>query len=118
MARKKRSIRYVYRKAKRKVSRRSKGFGQEMSIVVTAFAEPYLDNLINQFAPNLNVSDDILKLGLGWYAKKRGGIIGSVGRTLYTIQLYKLAQNITAGGLGSIFGTLQQAKPSTPSWTG
>jgi len=70
----------------------------------SAVGEPLVDQVFTKFAGNLGMSDDIVKLGAGWFLKKRGGLVGKVGMAMYVIQLYKLGKTVMSGGLGNLFG--------------
>jgi hypothetical protein len=71
-----------------------------MAIVgYAALGEPLVDQLFANFAGNLGMSDDLLKLGAGYYLKGKSGLVGKIGMAMFVIQAYKFGKVITSGGL-------------------
>lgn len=62
-----------------------------------AFAEGIIDSFIGKFAGNLSLSSDMIELALGYYLKKRSGIVGSIGNAMFIINLYNVVKSMTGG---------------------
>lgn len=81
------------------------GFNQEdfVGAAVVVVAEPMLDKLFGQFSSGLGGSigviqvDDILKLVAGNFFAKRGGAVGSGGKTLQVIAAVRIMEKLLGG---------------------
>jgi len=73
------------------------------------------ENLFDQLTSSVNVgvSPRIIKIGAGYFLKKKSGIVGQLGTAMYTIELYKLGKDIASGGLN--LGNLLGNQPATAS---
>lgn len=82
-----------------------KGISRELiGIIGYSIAEGWIDQMVGQFGGAVpGVSADMIELALGWYLKKRRGIVGSIGKAMFTINLYNVAKTFT-GGLTAGFG--------------
>jgi len=70
------------------------------------------ENLFDSLAKNINIgiAPNLVKLGAGYFLKKKSGLMGQMGTAMYTIELYKLGKSISSGGglnLGNLFGGTQ-----------
>lgn len=75
------------------------GLGKNVIIgtVGYAFAEGIIDGFIGKFAGNLSISSDMIELALGYYLKKRGGMVGAIGNAMFIINLYNVVKSMTGG---------------------
>jgi len=82
------------------MARKGLGRNKLIGVAVYAFAEGYIDTLVGQFAGGLGgISADMIELALGWYLRKRGGIVGSIGEAMFVINLYNVVKTMVGGGL-------------------
>lgn len=105
MARRKTKTRVVYRKAPR---RRSKSRGNaDMNVLVGLGGYALVENTIDNFAAgmNLGIPTNILQAGAGYFLKKKGGVIGHVGKAMFYVNGYQVAKDIIGGGFN--FGAAQ-----------
>ena len=80
------------------MAKRSGISSELMGIVGYAVAEGWIDNMVGQFGGGMaGVSADMIELALGYYLKKRRGIVGAVGKAMFTINLYNVAKGFTGG---------------------
>ena len=90
------------------------GKSEIIGIAGYAFGESMIDSLVNQFAGNFGgISADMIELGLGYYLKKRSGIVGSIGKAMFTINLYNVIKTMVGGG----FQLLTPTKTVTNGWS-
>ena len=114
MARRKR---YSFRRSSRVVryarSRSGKKGVSELALIGYAVVgENLFDQLTRNF--NMGISPRILKIGAGYFLKKKSGLVGQLGTAMYTIELYKLGKDISTGGLnlGNLLGNSASASTS------
>lgn len=70
-----------------------------MGIVGYAFLEGTIDSAVNQFAGNLGgLGTNGVQLVLGYYLMKRKGIVGGIGKAMFTINAYQLAKGMVGSG--------------------
>ena len=86
------------------------GFGNELiGVGVAAVAKPYVESLANSYIPSVMGAkpSSIAYAGAGFFLKKRGGMVGSVGKAMYYYGLVSAIGDITASftGSGSSTGT-------------
>jgi len=94
-----------------------KGLGKNVIIgtVGYAFAEGILDSLIGKFGSGFGLSSDLIELGLGFYLKKRGGMIGAIGNAMFIINLYNVVKSFSGGGF-NLLGITTPSTTTTGSW--
>lgn len=89
----------------RKAARRHPKAVSELALLGYAVVgENLFDQLTSNF--NMGVPPRILKIGAGYFLKKKSGLVGQLGTAMYTIELYKLGKDVASGGLnlGNLLG--------------
>ncbi len=78
-----------------------------------AVADGFIDNALRQFG--LNIPGDIAQTALGYFLKKRGGMLGSVGKIMFYVNGTQVIKGFMAGGLnlGGIFGNTGNGQATT-----
>ena len=110
---KRRSVRVARRRKSRRISYRRSKFNKEIGIVAYAtIGEPLIDSLASRFSMGLPA--DAVKVLLGYFLKKKGGMIGGIGTAMYYISLYGLSKQLLSGGL-NLSGILQP-QATAESW--
>ena len=108
MARKKRSrIRYVTRKAKRSYRKRSSGSFNIKNLLLPIGVATVAEPIIDRYAQMLPVpkianleTDDMVKVAIGYYLGKKGGMMGNTAKMLGIFGL----RNLVSQGLGNVLG--------------
>ena len=83
---------------KKNKSRRKSGLnlGPMAGIAVYAFLEGTIDVAVSRFGLPI----DMAQLALGYYLmKKKRGIVGGIGKTMFTLNLYTLVKREVGGGV-------------------
>jgi hypothetical protein len=79
--------------------------GKEITGVIGySIAEPFIDSLASRFS--MGLPTNLIQLGVGYFLRSKKGIIGTVGQTMFTINLYQLIKGLMGGSglLGVISG--------------
>lgn len=118
MARRRKASRVVYRRAKSKRRKSSSGVGNKVLIglALTSTVEPLLNNVVSQVG--INISDDILKLGAGYFLAKKQGYMKGIGYGLFARGagnvVGNLLNNVNLGGL--LGGAQPAASANNDGW--
>ena len=105
MARHKRYSVPRFPRARRYMRAHKKQGASELALIGYAMVgENLFDSLTKNF--NIGISPSLLKIGAGFFLKKKSGLVGQLGTAMYTVELYKLGKQMSTGGLnlGSLFG--------------
>lgn len=92
MAKRRKSYRRSFSKAKRRISR---GFNRNKALiggVGYAVLEPTIDSFTSQIPFGNIGSDELIKVAIGYYGAKKSGMVGDVAKSMLYINAYKLAQ--------------------------
>lgn len=113
MVRKK--TRVVYRKAPRKVRRRTSKFNMNpiLGLALYGLAENTIDNVAANF--NVGIPTDIIQTGLGYYFMGKSGIIGSTAKAMFYVNGVSVMKSLLSGGL-NIFGGNAANVPVSNGW--
>lgn len=97
--------------ARKRRGRRRKGvFGggsfpkMAQSAAIAAVIEPVADQFIASFAPQIPTvgsvqSDDLVKVGIGYFLGKRSGMVGSTARFIGLFGVRNIVKQLVGGGL-------------------
>lgn len=109
--RRKTRTRTVYRKAKRRYKRGGGAFSLQKLMVpigIATFAEPLIDNYAKMLPiPTIGnfEADDMVKVAVGWYLGKKGGVMGNTAKMIGIFGL----RNLMRQGLGNVLSGQTQA---------
>lgn len=74
-----------------------------IGLALTSTIEPLIDNLAGSVG--FNVSDDLIKLGAGWWLSKKHGYMKGIGYGLFGRAAGNLVGDLLkGGGIGGLFG--------------
>lgn len=109
--RRKTRVRTVYRKAKRRYKRGGSAFSLKklmVPIAVASVAEPMIDSYAKMLPiPTIGnfEADDMVKVAIGWYLGKKGGVMGNTAKMIGIFGL----RNLVRQGLGNVLNPQAQA---------
>lgn len=86
-----------------------------IGIVGYSVLEGTLDGLISQYAGSIaGLSTDMIQAGLGYFLMGRKGIVGDIGRIMFTINAYTVAKRFLGSGFNLLTPT--QTVATNGSW--
>ena len=103
-----------YMPRKKKSYRKVKSAVSPIGALATGFLKPTIDSLTSKVG--LGVGDEIMMTGLGYVLKGKSGIVGDIGRTLFTVGLFELGRGIGGGKNLFNFGTTTTTTTENDGW--
>lgn len=99
---------------KKRTKRQIVGQSVLLGLALTSTAEPFFDKLASSIG--INISDDIIKAGAGYWLSRKTGIVKGIGYGLFARGSGNIVGNLLSGtGLGGLFGGQKATTTTTDS---